>query len=106
MLFQIHVLFHILLYGYVCYFRYMSYFRYFKMDVHVSSDIFDTCGILETFDVVFWRHFIWYFGYILHGYIHYFIDVLFYIDVHIMFMLNVCMFSIFLFLFHRSCVIL
>ena len=55
------------------------------MDLHVISDIFDACGILEIFDVVFWRHFIWYFGHILHGYIYYFIDVLFYIDVHIMF---------------------
>ena len=61
------MLFQILLYGYMLF------------QMHLIH------GILETFDVVFWRHFIWYFGYILHGYIHYFIDVLFYIDVHIIF---------------------
>ena len=79
---QIHMLFQILLYGYVCYFRYMSYFRYFYMDVHVISDTFDACGILdilETFYMVFWINF-------TRVCIHYFIDVLFYIDVHIMFM--------------------
>ena len=98
----------------VCYFKYFYMDMYVISDtcvildtfiwIHVISDTLDTwyfrdiwCGILETFYMVFWIYFTW-------VCIHYFIDVLFYIDVHIMFMLNVCMFSIFIFLFHRSCV--